>query len=302
MNQEEPERAKPGVSGCNVRRQRLGNHAQLYRCPQKQALSCILTRVGPQITAMLKEDRHRQMLTLLREKGTLMATQLARDFRVSEDTVRRDLQELNDEGHLRRVHGGALSRTPGSPTFKERASLGIEAKTAMGLAAAQLLRAGMTLFLDAGPANLQLARSLPAGMALTLITNSPLIAVELSGNPVVEVIQIGGRLRAESLALVGAEAVEQVHRYRADLVFLGMCAVHRKQGISHADAEEAAVKRAMLGCSSGALAVVTRERLNTTASFVVGSTEKLTHLIVDQDVEVDGLHKFEKLGIQVIRT
>jgi DeoR/GlpR family transcriptional regulator of sugar metabolism len=148
-----------------------------------------------------------------------------------------------------------------------------------------------------------LARCLPAEIALTVITNSPLMAVELSGNAAIEVIQIGGRLRRESqaLALVGAEALEQINRYRADLVFLGGCAVHRKQGISAADAEEAAMKRAMLACSANSVAVVTGDRLNTLAPFIVGPADKLTYLIVDETAEPDALHKFEKLGIEVIR-
>ncbi len=148
---------------------------------------------------------------------------------------------------------------------------------------------------------MQVARSFPTDLPLTVITNSPPVAMEHAANPSANVIQIGGRLDRASLAIVGAEAVEQVNRYRADLVFLGTCAIHRKQGISAPDAEEAAVKRAMLTCSAGAVALVTADKLNTLAPFVVGPTEKLTHLIVDQSADGDALHKFEKLGIEIIR-
>jgi DeoR/GlpR family transcriptional regulator of sugar metabolism len=250
---------------------------------------------------MLKEDRHRLILSLLRDKGRLLSTELASDLRVSEDTIRRDLQELDDEGHLMRVHGGALSRSPGSPSFRERVAVRSEAKAAIGGAAAKLVRSGMTLFLDAGTTTLQVARCFPPGTPLTVITNSPPVAMELSLNPSIEVIQIGGRLDRQSLAVVGAEAAEQVHRYRADLLFLGTCAIHRKHGISAPDAEEAAVKRAMLTCSAGAVALVTGDKLNTLAPFVIGPTDKLTHLIVDESAAADTLHKYEKLGIEIIR-
>ena len=154
--------------------------------------------------------------------------------------------------------------------------------------------------MDGGTTTIQVVRALPADLAVTVITNSPPLAVELAGHRTARVIVIGGSLVKESLVSAGADAAEQVSRFRADLFFLGTCALHRKQGITVPILEEAAVKRAMLQGATATVGLATAEKLNSVASYVVGPVEKLRYLVVDREADPDLLRKYKKLGIEIL--
>lgn len=249
---------------------------------------------------VLKEERQRQIIDLLSNEGKVIAAELCARLGVSEDTIRRDLWELDAEGKIMRVHGGALSRTRQTPSYAERRSLQVEAKSAVGRTAAALIKPGQLLFLDGGTTTLQVARSIPKNYRLTVVTNSPPIATELSDHDAVDIILLGGKLLKESQVVVGQETVEQIERYRADLLFLGTCAIHRKVGITIPHLEEAPVKRALIECANKTVAVATAEKLNTIAPYVVAPVEELSYLVTEASAGELILKKYRKLDITVL--
>ena len=249
---------------------------------------------------MLKQERQREIVELLGTEGKLIAAELSSRLGVSEDTIRRDLGELDAEGKIMRVHGGALSRLPQTISYVERKTLQVEAKSAVGRAAAALVKSGQLLFLDGGTTTLQVARSIPKSCRLTVVTNSPPIAAELNEHPMVEIILLGGRLLKESQVVVGQETVEQIQQFRADLLFLGACAIHRKAGITIPHLEEAPVKRALMQCTTHAVAVATADKLNATAPYVVAPVEELSYLVTEASAGEAVLKKYRKLGITVL--
>ena len=248
---------------------------------------------------MLKEERQRQIVRLLDTEGKVVAADLCSRLGVSEDTIRRDLWELDADGKIMRVHGGALSRRAETPSYTERGSLRVEAKSAIGRAAAALVKPGQLLFLDGGTTTVQVARSIPKTYRLTVVTNSPPIAAEMAEHQEVDIILLGGRLLRESQVVVGQETVEQIQRFRADLLFLGTCAIHPTAGITIPHLEEAPVKRALLACASNAVALATAEKLDTVAQYVVAPVEKLTYLVTEAAGE-PMLKKYRELGITVL--
>ncbi len=252
------------------------------------------------IQAVLKEERHRHILDVLGTEGKVLAPELCERLNVSEDTIRRDLQELDSEGKIMRVHGGALSRLPQSLPYVDRRTQNVEAKSAIGRAAARLLKPSQIVFMDGGTTTLQVARSIPKNLHLTVITNSPPISAELSEHNGVEIILLGGRLLKESQVVVGPDTIEQIQRYRADLLFLGTCAIHRKHGITIPHLEEAPVKRAMIRCATSVTAVATADKLNTVAPYVVAEAAAITHLVTEESAGDDLLKKYRKLGISVM--
>jgi DeoR/GlpR family transcriptional regulator of sugar metabolism len=249
---------------------------------------------------MLKQERQRQIVELLGAEGKLIAAELSSRLGVSEDTIRRDLWELDAEGKIMRVHGGALSRLPQTVPYTERKGLQVEGKSAVGRAAAALVKSGQLLFLDGGTTTLQVARSIPKSFRLTVVTNSPPIAAELNEHPSVEIILLGGRLLKESQVVVGQETVEQIQQFHADLLFLGTCAIHRKAGITIPHLEEASVKRALMQCAIDAVVVATADKLNTTAPYVVAPVEDLSYLVTEASAGEPVLKKYRKLGITVL--
>src|SRR5579883_2115452 len=153
---------------------------------------------------MLTTHRRRLILERLQRAGQVAAKELSGELRVSEDTIRRDLRELAQEGLLQRVHGGALPASAAVTDFAGRQVLSSEGKCVLGRAAAQMIEPGQVVILDGGTTALQTARHLPRELRGTVVTHSPTIAVELVEHPNVEVILLGGRLFKHSVVAIGA--------------------------------------------------------------------------------------------------
>jgi len=250
---------------------------------------------------MLREERHRRVLDALRRDGHVASTELSAALDVSEDTMRRDLRELGEAGLLQRVHGGALPLTPAIMGYVERQHHASEAKAAIAIAAARLVRDGQVVILDGGTTTLQVARQLAPNLRATVVTTSPPIAVALSGHPGVEVVVIGGRLYKESLVTVGAATVEALAMVRADICLLGVCSLHPEVGISVLDSEEAYVKRAMIAGATEVVAVADGEKLGTAAPYVVGPLTALTRLVTEANVPDEALAPYRARGITVLQ-
>lgn len=252
------------------------------------------------LPTLLPEERRRLVLEQLLTEGRVFAADLCRILRVSEDTVRRDLRELDEAGLLRRVHGGALPRTQAPLSHPARAELQQPAKQALAQVAAELIRSGQVLFIDGGTTTLEVARALPRELRATVITVSPHVALALAEHPAIEVRLVGGRLHPEALTVVGAETVEALRQVRADLCLLGVCSLHLEAGITTTHAEEAVTKRAMIQGAAETVAVVTADKLGTLSPFVVAPVERLATLVTEAEAPEPALAPFRKLPLRIL--
>ncbi|PTL83641.1 DeoR/GlpR family DNA-binding transcription regulator [Vitiosangium sp. GDMCC 1.1324] len=247
---------------------------------------------------LLPEERRRIILEQLGLRGRVLATDLCRMLQVSEDTIRRDLKELDEAGLLKRVHGGALPMTQGSVGRAFGAPQ--PAKQAVARVAAGLIRPGQVVFLDGGTTLLEVTRSLPPDLRATVITPSPAVAVALADYAGIEVHLVGGRMHPGSLTLVGAETVEAIRRVRADLCLLGVCSLHSEVGITNVYAEEASTKRAMIESASETAAVLTADKLGAVSPFVVAPASRLTTLVTEAIATEAQLAPFHKLQLRIL--
>src|SRR2546426_8409622 len=182
--------------------------------------SQVLSRNFKEKNAMLTEERRRSILQTLQREGKVLASELSKTLQVSEDTIRRDLNELAAAGELQRVHGGALPRLLAPATFIERQQPAPGAKAAIAQAAVRLIRQDQIIILDGGTTPLQVAEHLPLDLRATVITHSPPVAIALAEHPTVEVIVIGGKLYKKEMMAVGAGTREGFRDIRADLCVL----------------------------------------------------------------------------------
>src|SRR5947209_16723839 len=159
---------------------------------------------------MLTSHRKQQILSLLKRNGQVIAKEVSQAMGVSEDTIRRDLRELAQEGFLQRVHGGALPASPAVVNLAARQGLATDEKVVLGRAAAKMIRPGQVVILDGGTTTLQAARHLASDLRATIVTHSPTIAVALVEHPTIEVILLGGRLFKHSAVAVGAATIEAI--------------------------------------------------------------------------------------------
>ncbi len=237
----------------------------------------------------LPGERHKIILDQLARRGRVIASVLAREFKTSEDTIRRDLRELAAAGLCKRVYGGALPLSPASGTLAEREAEAPERKAALARAAVRLARPGETLFIDAGSTNLAIARALPPGLEVTVVTNAPAIAAELVGRPAIELLTIGGRVDMRASAALGARALAQIRDIRPDLAFLGACAVDAEAGVAAFGAEEAEFKRRVAERARRVVVAATNDKLSTSAPFAVIPVAALWRLVVEADAPLDAL-------------
>lgn len=229
---------------------------------------------------MLTAQRKQLILGRLATHGQIVAGELALELGTSEDTIRRDLRELAQQGKLQRVHGGALPASAATGDLRVRQQVSPDEKQALGRFGAQLIKPGQVVMLDGGTTAIQVARQLPPDLRATVITHSPNVAVELAAHRHVEIIVLGGRLFRHSMVNVGAAVIEAAARFRADLFFLGVTGVHPEAGLSTGDAEEADVKRALHARAAETVVLASSEKLLSASAFVIAPMKALSLLVV----------------------
>jgi len=249
-------------------------------------------------TQLLGEERREAIVRLLHSQGKLHAAELASQFGVSLDTVRRDLAELADVGLLRRVHGGALPLTaPGPLEFSARAGLGVAAKAAVAKASLPLLVDGEVVALSGGSTLLELALSLPDDLEATFVVTSPEIASALADRPRIAVDVVGGRLDPRSRTLTGPEAVDALRRVRPDSALLSACTIHPEGGLTLRHRDEAAVVRAVAESARRVIALATADKLGTVGPYPVADLEQVDVLVTDAPEEDCAVYRDARLEV-----
>jgi DeoR/GlpR family transcriptional regulator of sugar metabolism len=250
---------------------------------------------------MLTSHRKQKILALLKRDGQVIAKDVSLSMGVSEDTIRRDLREMAQEGLLQRVHGGALPASPAIADFAGRELLTPHGKVAIGRAAAAMIQTGQVAILDGGTTARQVARHVPSELRATIITHSPTIALEFVNHPGVEVILIGGRMFKHSVVAVGAAAIEAIGRIRADIYFMGVTGIHPQAGLTTGDYEEAAVKRALSQAAADTFVLGSSEKLGAASPYSVMPLSEISGIITERSADAALTLPFEKLNITVIR-
>lgn len=249
---------------------------------------------------MLTSYRKQQLLDRLKVDGRLVAKDLSVEFDVSEDTIRRDLRELAQDGLLQRVHGGALPASPAIANFASREDIRHQGKVAIGRLAATLIEPGQVVILDGGTTAREIARHLPPQLSATVITHSPTIAVELVDHKSVEVVLLGGRLFKHSVVSVGAACFEAISKVRADLFFMGVTGIHAQAGFTTGDFEEAAIKRALSHASAETYVLASAEKWNAASPYLVLGLTEVTGIITEPDIGEGIMQPYAELGLTIL--
>ena len=248
---------------------------------------------------MLKAERQKLILEDLALYNRLKSTALCEKFTVSEDTVRRDLQELAQSGHLKKVHGGAVSLSY-IPSFKKREVEEIHIKHLIAKKAVGLIEEGQVLIIDGGTTNMQLVNILPRDMNLTVFTNSIPVAAKLCEYELIDGILLGGNILKKGETTVGYSVLETLKEINADICFLGITSVHPDNGLTEANREETVIKKAIIKASNKVASLVISKKLNQTQPFKVCELDQLDILITDLDHTDSLLQHYIKKGIEVL--
>jgi len=248
----------------------------------------------------LLRERQTVISERLKTHGRVLAAELALEFGVSEDTVRRDLREMAAAGLCERVYGGALPISPAHGSLTQRMSFATERKQALARAAAEEIVAGTTVFFDAGSTNLAIAHALPADLALTAATNAPAIAAALIDKPAINVILIGGMVDRQTGGALGAKALRDMEQISPDLCILGACGVDLEAGITVFGFEDAEFKRFATSRSKRVLVAATSEKFGTAAPHSVLPVAHCECLVVEHDADPAILGRYRERGCRTV--
>jgi DeoR/GlpR family transcriptional regulator of sugar metabolism len=231
---------------------------------------------------MLAPQRRSEIVRRVKHGGSVVAAELAAEWQVSEDTIRRDLRELAADGLLKRVYGGAVNASPAAADYATRTEVATEPKKAVATTAVGLIEPGQTIFLDGGTTTATMCRCLPPTVDLTVVTHSPTVALELIDHPTVQVLIIGGTLYRHSIVAVGATAAEYIATLNIDVFFMGVSGVHPTHGLTTGDAEEAAIKRTISQRAADTYVLASSEKLGSALSYRVVGFGDVTGAITDE--------------------
>ena len=249
----------------------------------------------------LPAERHRRIEGILRERRVVRVSTLSEQIGVSEVTIRRDLEALERRGILERTHGGAVltQRMRAEPAYVEAISSNPEAKRRIAQAAADLVDAGDTLYLNGGTTTLQVFRHLRAP-GLKVITNHVGIALE-SAEHDFDLLLVGGHYRAPSNSVVGPFATEALRRTHATRAYVGVEGVSVTSGLTSPVAAEAEIARVMIEQARGRVVIVAdHSKIGTVADFVIAPLEAADTLVVDDAVDEEYRDRLVEAGVEVI--
>jgi DeoR/GlpR family transcriptional regulator of sugar metabolism len=250
----------------------------------------------------LAPRRHDNLRELIRGKGVIRVEEICRQLGVSPATVRRDLDELEAAGAIRRVHGGAVnveSRLD-EPLFDDKASIATKEKHSIAKAALQFVEPGDTIFLDGGSTVLEFARLLRDRTNVTVATNSLRAAHELAGRGP-RLILVGGELRRLSQTMVGPLTrciLEQLHM---DKAFMGTIGLSLKEGLTTTDPSEAYTKELVMRQARQVILLADSAKAGKVSFASAGRLENVHTFITDKQVDKEFAKQLTKLNIKLVK-
>lgn len=235
---------------------------------------------------MLPEQRKRRTVELVREHGGRSVEQLAEQLDVSKATVRRDLGELEDDGLVERSHGGAVPATAigHEQSYRQREVQHLDAKVAIGERAVEEIHEGDVVLFDSGTTTIQAAKRADGNTSFMGVTNSPLLALELSGQGA-DVNLTGGSLREPTRSLVGPSAERFLERRHFDLALVGTNAVDPDGTLTTPDDAEAQVKSLMIERAERVVVLADASKLGERSFVEFGDCSAIDLLVSDAEPE-----------------
>ncbi|NLS79483.1 MAG: DeoR/GlpR transcriptional regulator [Chloroflexi bacterium] len=249
------------------------------------------------------KPRHAEIMDLLRAENAVAVHALALRMNVSESTIRRDLAKLEEQGVLRRIHGGALLEedVQMEPPFELRAISHRAEKDLVGRAAAALVQDGEVIFIDGGTTTPFIVPYLAERRGLTVVTCGLNVANALSRNPNIQTIVVGGELHVESQSFVGPLALEALRAYniRCDRAFIASGGISAQHGITNRILDRIPLKRQAIEISRWVAVVADGSKIGVAALGYVAAVEAAHHLVTDPSAPQSGLDEIAARGVQV---
>ncbi|PTT01837.1 DeoR/GlpR transcriptional regulator [Pedobacter sp. HMWF019] len=249
---------------------------------------------------MIREKRFEHIISSLKNTGTVTYSGMSNDLSVSEDTIRRDIDYLHENGLLSKVRGGAISRNKNPLSFQDRTDFHSTEKEIIGMKVQSLLKTGMSVFMDGGTTVCAVAECLPSNTSLRVITNNIALVPLLAQFRSIEVIVLGGNYDRDTQTNTGARTCDEAAEFVVDLYLMGTCAISKDFGITSAIREDGAVKKAMLKGSKTVAVLSNSKKIGTNEPFVVCDLNRISVLITELPSDHPKLDELRFKNLKII--
>lgn len=254
---------------------------------------------------MMPEERRLKIIEILYKNKSATVKNLCDELQASEATIRRDLSTLEEERKLERTHGGAVisSSLPveKEDTYQEKEGSFLYEKKLIAQAAFSLIKENDSIFLDGGTTTLELAKLIGRSrMKIYVFTNASHFSPYIAANPKVELFMIGGKIRNNTLAVVGQLAIDTIRRFRLTKVFIGVNAVSIEYGLTTPDFEEAEIKRAILESGRERIVLTDASKFNKVALCEILPVSSIDMIITSSTSPLEMAESFKNVGVQLI--
>lgn len=249
------------------------------------------------------EERQRAILDQARAAGRVDVAQLATDYTVTTETIRRDLTILERHGLLRRVHGGAIpvERLGFEPALATRDVTMTAEKDRIAKAALAEVPQEGAILLDAGSTTARLADALPIDRELTVVTHSLTIAMALSARPNLNLMLVGGRLRGRTLASVDDWALRALRDTFVEVAFMATNGISVERGLTTPDMAEAAVKRAAIASAQRTVLLADHTKVGNDCFARFADVADIDTFITDVGIDAQVANDFGASGPRVVK-
>jgi len=252
---------------------------------------------------MLVQERYDRIIEALEKDGNVKVQTLMKLFNVSIETIRRDLEYLESQGYLKRVYGGAVLEkvSTNEVDFTVRETKYIEEKVEIGVLATRFVTEGQAIALDVSTTNTEVARELKKKFErLTIITNSMVIAEELSDMEQYNIIVVGGILKKEERCMVGSLAEKFIEQFNIDITFASCSGISIEHGITDYGIGEVEVKKHMMKRSQQIIVVADSSKFGMVSLLNVCDLDKISMIVTDSKLNEKVKLKFEEQGLEIV--
>jgi len=246
---------------------------------------------------MKKEERQKVILEYLSKEHRVTLLELSAYLNVSEDTIRRDVKELSDQGLLKAVRGGAVAPSPIPLHFRVRENHDVENKKIIAAKAISYLKDGQVVFIDGGTTSMALVASFPYDLKITVITNSFPVAALIEDLPNIELIFAGGKMCKTSFTTASIDTIDFFRNFRADICILGICSIHHDRGVTGVLYDDSQIKRNMIQNSNFVIALSSIEKIGTAESYLVCPLKDINVLVTNINPENEVLKAYKEADL-----
>lgn len=251
---------------------------------------------------MLPHQRREKILEMIKEDGHAKVLQLSKIFKVTEVTIRQDLEKLEKDGFIEREHGGAFLKNVGfmvkNISLQNQENL-VE-KSAIAKKAKEYINNGDTIILDSGSTTTELSKQIIGIKNLTVITNSLNIALILGADPEINLVVTGGEFKAPTLSLTGQKAADFFDNLHVDKLFLATAGITLKSGLTYPSISDICVKRAMIESANEVYLVADSTKIGKSSFASLGALSLIDYLITDSKIKEDDVKMLKRHDIKLI--